>query len=119
VPLIDEFHHARQVTGIVLQVAVGGRDEAPACELEAGGKRRRLSEVAAEPDDADPRVARLQIGHQLEARVGAAVVDEEELVGPAPGLEGLGELPVQLGQVQRLVTNGNDDGQIGGHRAAA
>ena len=36
--------------------------------VEAGGKRRRLAEVAAEPDHAQVRIRRLQPRQDLEAR---------------------------------------------------
>ena len=74
-PLLDLLDHRRDVGGIVLQVAVGGDDEAAAGVREAGGERRGLAEVAAEADHAQPRVLRLERGQQRERIVGAAVVD--------------------------------------------
>ena len=71
------------VARIVLQVAVGGHDEAAAGVREAGREAGGLTEVAAEPDDAQPRVARLQRRQQLERLIRAAVVDDDDLVAPA------------------------------------
>ena len=81
--------------GIVLQVAVGGDDQAAARVREAGGKRRGLAEVAAEADHAQARIAGLQRGQLLERVVRAAVVDDQDLVA-APVLDQrLGQLVIQ------------------------
>ena len=76
--------HRGMSRGIVLQVAVGGDDQPAARVGEAGGKRRRLAEVAAEPDDAQPRIARLERRQLLERVVRAAVVHDQDLVGCGP-----------------------------------
>ena len=86
-PRSRELDHRRDVARIVLQVAVGGHDEAAARVGEAGGKRRGLPEVAAEADHAQPGVPRLQRRQRVERVVGAAVVDDEDLVGAAERLE--------------------------------
>src|SRR4029453_17760389 len=64
---VDELDHGRDIARIVLQVAVGGRDEAAARVIEPGGERGRLPEVAAEADDTHARILRLLPGHDLEA----------------------------------------------------
>ena len=100
---------------IVLQIAVGGHDEAPAGLREAGGKRRGLPEVPAEPDDAQPGIPALQRGQLLERVVGAPVVYGEDLVGAAEPPSAAGELPVELRHVGRLVPHRDDDGDLRGH----
>ena len=74
---------AGNVGGIVLQVAVGGDDVAAARVGEAGGEGGGLAEVAAEADHPQPRILRLQRRELRERVVGAAVVDGDDLVGPA------------------------------------
>ena len=82
----------RDVARVVLQIAVGGDDQAAPRVGEAGGEGRRLAEVAAEPDDAHTRVRRLKRRQELEAVVRAAVVDDDELVRSARALERVGQL---------------------------
>ena len=77
--------HRRDVARIVLQIAVGGDDEASARVCEAGGKRRGLAEVAAEADDAQVRIARpAAVARIVEALVRAAVVDDDDFVASGP-----------------------------------
>ena len=74
---------AGNVARIVLQIAVGGDDEAAAGVGKAGGERRGLAEVAPEPDHPQPRVRRLERGQLRERVVRAAVVDRDDLVRTA------------------------------------
>ena len=96
-PLFERRDHRRDVVRIVLQIAVRGDDEPPARVREAGGKRRGLAEVAAEPDDAQPRIASLQLRQDLETVIGAAIVDDDDFVAASPGRQRLRELAMQLG----------------------
>ena len=54
---------------------------------EAGGEGGGLAEVAAELDDAQAGVRRLQPGQPLERLVGAPVVDRDDLVAAPERLE--------------------------------
>ena len=83
---------------------------APRGVREAGREGRRLAEVAAEPDHAQPRIGGVQLGQDLEAVVAAAVVDRDDLVGPPPRLQRRRQLGVELANVRRLVVDGDDDG---------
>ena len=82
---LELIDHRGDVARIVLQIAVRGDDQPAARVLEAGGEGRGLSEVAAEPDHAQMRIARLQPRQDREALVRAPVVDDEDLVGASPG----------------------------------
>ena len=114
--LIDQIDHARQVSRIVLQIAVGGRDEPAARELESCRERRRLAEVPPEANHPDARVLRLEIRQQREALVGAAVIDQDELVRTSPRLQRVGELAIEIGEVRGFVLDRNDDGEVWGHQ---
>ena len=48
-------------------------------EVDAGGERDLVAEVAREPDDAEARIRRRGLEHQLVRAVAAAVVDEDRL----------------------------------------
>jgi hypothetical protein len=98
--------------GIVLQVAIGGDDEPPARVFEASGERRGLAEVPPESDDPHLRIRRLQPRQDLEAPVGAAIVDEDDFVGARPDAERRRQLAVQILERLSLVADRNDDAQL-------
>ena len=118
VAAIERRDERRDVARIVLKVAVGGDDHASPRVVEAGGERRRLAEIAPEPDHAQPVVDRLQLPENLKALVGAAIVDHDDFVGASPRPERQGQLGVELQEARRLVANRDDDGQLGIHRSA-
>ena len=107
-----ESDHPGNVARVVLQVAVGRDDEAAARVRKARRERRGLTEVAAEPDDPQPRVLRLELRQQRERLVCAAVVDDDDLVAAAERLERFRELAVELRDVRRLVPHRDDDGDF-------
>ena len=84
VAALEHLDHRRDVVRIVLQIAVGRHDQPAARVREAGGEGRGLSEIAAEADHAQVRIARLQPRQDLEALVRAAIVDDDDLVASAP-----------------------------------
>ena len=91
--LVELGHEARDVGGVVLQVAVRGHDDLAPRVVEAGRERRGLAEVAAQAHarargGRAPRARAMRLG----GAVARAVVDEEDLVGPAQGLEARREL---------------------------
>ena len=113
-PLIDAVSTMRgNVARIVLQIAVGGRDEPAARELESCGERRRLAEVAPEPNHADARVARLQSARI--AKLSSVLPSSTTMssYGRPHAVERLGELAVQLHELRRFVANRDDDGELG------
>jgi hypothetical protein len=83
---------------------------------EAGGKRRRLAEVAAEADHPQPGVPRLQRRQLRERIVRAAIVNDDEFVAAAVVLERPGQLVVERREVGRLVVDGDDDRKLGSHQ---
>ena len=95
-PCSIERDHRGNVARVVLQVAVRGDDQPAARVREAGRKRRGLSEVAAEADHPQPRIARLQRRQLLERVVRAAVVDDDQLVAAPVLAQRLGQLVIQV-----------------------
>ena len=65
-PVAGDVDHRPDVSGVVLQIAVEGDDEGSASVSEAGGKRRRLPEIAAKTDHPQAGIGRLQLGQQRE-----------------------------------------------------
>src|SRR4051794_17104020 len=111
IELLDEH---RDIAWILLEVAVS-RDDQPAPSVsEASRKRRRLTEVPAEANDANARVFALQLFQDGERLVTAAVVDEDDFVASAPTAQRLGELVVERSEVWRLVVDGNNDAYVHG-----
>jgi hypothetical protein len=91
---------------IVLEIRVERDDDIAPRAGEPGAQGRGLAEVPAEPDDADPRVRSLKTLQDLEAAVGAAVVDEDQLV-LVTARQRAGDLLVQRRQVVLLVQQGH------------
>ena len=90
--LLDQLDQRRDVRGVVLQVAVRRHDQRPARVRKPGGERRRLTEIPPEPDHPHARVRAWRSASSAKAVVRAAVVDRDDLVGPAPALQRVGEL---------------------------
>ena len=115
-PRLQHFDHRRDVARIVLQIAVRRDDVAAARVREAGGKCRGLAEVAAEPNDSQPRVGPLQRRELRKRVVGAAVVDREDLVtdGRRPGEPSSApdEAPSTLGDSFRIGMTTEISGRI-------
>src|SRR5690606_22359153 len=73
--------------------------------------------VAAEADDAQPRIAGLEARQLLERVVAAPVGHDDEFVGAPIVTEHLGQLVIQTLDVGRLVVDRDDDRELGSHRA--
>ena len=119
VSLVQLGDEAWDVGRIVLEVAVGGDDDLAAGVVEAGGEGGGLPEVPAQSQHPHPRVHGLEREQPLQGRIGGSVVHENDLVGLAEGDEARRQLPVQIGQVLRLVVDGDHDGDPRRHHAHA
>ena len=62
---------------------------------ETGREGCGLTEVAAEPEHANARIAPLDLGEPLERLVDAAVVDEDNFVGAPHAAKRLGQLLIE------------------------
>ena len=67
--------------GIVLQIGIQGKDHIPLGKLEPALQSRRLAKVAAKLDHPDIGIRRRQFRHHVKARILAAVIDEDDLIG--------------------------------------
>ena len=108
-PLLDLLDELVQIGRIVLEIRVHGDDDLALRALETGRQAHRLAEVRAQADTADARIFAVQLGDDLPGVVGAAVVDEDELVADAARLEAVAHPVRQLGQAFGLVEAGDDD----------
>src|SRR5262249_56188618 len=102
-----------------LKIGAEGGDDAPANGAQAGRERRREPAVGREPDQAYARIRQLLKPHELDARIGRAVVDHDHLGRILDGLEELLELFPQDGQALGLVADGQDDRKLDGRRVHA
>ena len=107
---VDGGEELRDVLGLVLEVTVHRDEDVAAGAREAGVHRRMLAEVAREADGADARIAFVERAEPVEGVVAGAVVDDEELEGPA--VDG-GDGPlVELVDRPLLVQHRHDDRQL-------
>src|ERR1019366_8052316 len=70
----------------------------------------RLTEASSHRYDAYMLIGCVQLGQAVEGGIGAAIVDEEELVTPRARLQYIGELAVEFDDTLLFVQNWNHDG---------
>ncbi len=109
-PEVDEL---AEHLGRILQVAVHDDDAPSARVLDASADRRLVAEIAAEVQDDNIRVARLDGVEQGRRAVAAAVIDEHQLIGDVRRPQRERETAVDLGGVLFLVVERNDHTQLG------
>lgn len=109
VEAVDLGEEPRDVRRVVLQVGVQGDDDLAAGVAEAGVHRRRLAAVPALVEHAHAVVVPGQPPQDFRAGVGAAVIDEEDLIGAPEAGHCLADLFGQDGQVLFLVEDGDDE----------
>ena len=113
--VVEHGDEPRDVARIVLEVAVGGDDDAAARVIEPGRERGCLPEVPPETNDAETRIVGLKPLEDLKRVVGAAIVDHDDFIRAAGGGQRLGQLRIELFERRGLVSNRNDDAQVGVH----
>src|SRR6185437_8617260 len=101
---------ARNLAGVVLQVAVHGDDEFTGGVVEAGGERRGLAEVAAQLDHEDARIDRGNLLKQTVRAVARAVIDEDQFKAGLHMLHHLLHAIVKARDALLFVVEGDDDG---------
>ena len=80
--------------------------------IEAGGEGRGLAEVAAQPHQLHPGVARPGVPHARRRAVPGAVVDEDDLEALAQAVEDVRHPGGQGLDRLRLVAHRHDDGDV-------
>ena len=111
---VDLREQLRNLLGRILQVGVERDDDVAAHPLERRHDRHVLAVVGVEIDDAGDVGPRGVLGaEQFERPVGAAVVGEDDLVGPAEPVEHGVEAGEERRQVRLLVVDGDDDRETG------
>ena len=117
--LVEFREQTRDLCRIVLEVAVDRDDDIALGLRKPGSERRRLAEVAAQPDDPHVVRAGMQLHQGRERPVGGPVVDEDRLPVRADALKRAAQLVEQQGDAPLLVVDGDDDGDHGSEPTAA
>jgi hypothetical protein len=100
---------AGDLVGIVLQVAVHGKDEVALGVVEAGSEGGGLAEVAAELDDQDTAVYCGDLFEEAVGAVAGSIVDEDQLEGLVDMLHDCLEAVVESGDILFFVMKRYDD----------
>ena len=114
---IDQREHARNLSGIVLAVAVEHGDLRRAAAGETGRERRRLAKRPLLTDALHPRIGGPRGDDLRPRRVRGAVVDHGQFPSDAGPAEHRANLVDERADVARLVADGNDDRHVGGVHA--
>lgn len=108
IPLVDLLKEERDISRIVLQVAVERDDDLTGRCLDTSIKSRRLAEILAERDEPE-RMALLRLFERL---VLGPVIDEDDLKGPTDLLKRLADLAMKLEHIPLFVVQRHDDRQV-------
>ena len=106
---IESLDKKRDVPRLVLQIGIEGDNHRRARLVEAGSERRGLPEILAEANHAHAWVSMMERFQQSEARIGTAVVNEDDFVALAVRLENLGNLLMQIGEIPLFIEDGDDE----------
>ncbi len=107
---LDFFQKARNLFGVVLQVAVHGNDDFAARKIKSCLQRGRLPEIPPQPHQVDAPVVLVNFGEHFERIVLAAVIHEHQFVWLADAVHHFGQLHVERWDVFLFVVERNDNG---------
>ena len=110
VPRGNFFEEERDVSGVVLQIAIHGDDVFAAGVVETCGQSGGLAEVPAKFNDCDPAVDCGDFAQHRKGVVARTIVDENDLEGLTCGLHDDLQAIVEIGDVFLLVMQRYDDG---------
>ncbi len=112
-PVLPALDHRWNQFRRILQVGIDQHDRVAARDIEPRRRRELVAEVAREPHDHDARIGRGLREQQLRRAVGAAVVDEHDLVGvdARRSVRCRAHAPHQFGDVALLVVQRSNDAQ--------
>ena len=113
IALFELDEHRGNLFGLVLEIGIHHHDHLAADGIHPRGHGNVVAEIPRELQDADPRIGRVEVPQHGKGAVAAAVVDEDQLVGPSQFVQHGGEAAVQLANDAGLVVNGEDDGKVG------
>ena len=94
---------------VVLPVRVHRNHDFSFSGAKARSKRRGLSEISSKLNHHDRRVGSLQRGQYLQRPVCAAIIYEDDLIGPPGIFKSRQSVPGQWLQIVRLVKDREDD----------
>ena len=77
-------------------------------------QRGGLTEVALEDEHLHARVGFCELARDVDAGIGGAVVDEDDLEGSSRRLDGREDLVVELLEIVRFIEDGHEDRDIDG-----
>src|SRR5919201_2484374 len=112
-PLVELCEEARNLSRVVLEIAVERHDGVAVRLVETGAEGGRLAEVASQADDANVVVAAVQPRQRCERSVRRAVVDEDRFPVGSQRLERGSKLVVEERDAPLLVVSRDDDGDHG------
>src|SRR5690348_12568226 len=99
----EPFDHSRDVSGIVLEIAIRRGNQPTTRGSKTGGEGGRLAEILSKLNDTHVRITRVQPFERRERTVLAAVVYQNQLIAPAPSGKRLGDLLVERLEVRLFV----------------
>src|SRR5215472_17587339 len=107
VAFIQFGQELRNIGRIILEIAIHGDEDISLGKTNPGHESRRLTSIAAQLDEAQLRLR--QLPDNLSRLIGAAVVDNNDLVRKAETFQTAKENRQKLLEVMRLVENGQND----------
>ncbi len=110
--VVEVAHQLRDALVRVGHVGVGPDDDLAACIAGANAADGARTTVAPEGDNAQLRVGLLDAAQPREGLIGRLVIDRQQLVGVAAGVERDTDPGDLLEHVVLLVVTGQDDGHI-------
>ncbi len=109
------FEQPRHLPRVVLGIAVGVEDELLRRLLEARAQGTPVAAVGAVVHDLQPREVTRHLVEQLARVVGAAVVDDDDLVVIGELARGHVRNQGEAGDGPRVVVGGEEDGEARAH----
>ena len=112
VAFVELREQLRYLLGFVLKVAIHRDDDVASCGVEAGSKRGGLAVVAREPDGVHAWIGRADRLDERPRRIGAAVVDVDDLGVDAEQQGHRAEAPVEFVERAGFVVERHDNREV-------
>src|SRR6266571_2943089 len=108
----------RQISGVILQVAVERPDNTTAAGLDTGPERGALAAVARQAHAAHSRIQPARLLDPVPCFVAAGVIHEYQFKGAGFLVQRPGNLARQRQDVVLFIKNGDDDRDVNGHEGS-